>query len=159
MNDYSIVYLGPFDRAPFFGGAFWFDKDVPQTVRGDLAAQLLYTKTTDGGQQFQLATQADFEGMLADGFIAAGTSPDGLVWGGGARGIEPAAALMADVTVSSDSATAADDGSTDSTNAADDETADGTDDTPAGDSTPATPKATGRRARNGSNASNTGAQA
>ena len=148
MNDYSIVYLGPFDRAPFFGGAFWFDKDVPQTVRGDLAAQLLYTKTTDGGQQFQLATQADFEGMLADGFIAAGTSPDGLVWGGGARGIEPAAALMADVTVSSDSATAADD-----------ETADGTDDTPAGDSTPATPKATGRRARNGSNASNTGAQA
>lgn len=131
MNQYSIVYLGPFDRAPFFGGTFWFDKDVPQAVRGDLAAQLLFTKTTDGGQQFQLASEADFNGMLFDGFIAAGTPSDGLVWGGGSR------------TVAMDAIT-----STDETNGGDAETIDGTDDTPA------SPRPTGRR-----RASNTGAQA
>lgn len=103
MNNYSIVYLGPFDRAPFFGGLFWFDLNVPQAVRGDLAAQLLFTKTTDGGQQFQLASEADFNGMLFDGFIAPGTAIDGLVWAGGvsasAPGLLPpdgAAALLGD---------------------------------------------------------------
>lgn len=89
MNSYSIVYIGTSDRAPFFGGAFWFDKGVPQTIRGDLAAQLLFTGTAMGQRQFQVETQADFDGMLAEGYIAPGTPADGMIW-------TPPQALVAD---------------------------------------------------------------
>jgi hypothetical protein len=169
MNEYSIVYLGPFDRAPFFGGSFWFDKDVPQAVRGDLAAQLLFTKTTDGGQQFQLASEADFNGMLFDGFIAAGTSIDGLIWAG-ALAVAPAASALLPTGGAGDPSQAAAailgdaqptdvvvDGASDA--AAIDETVDGAGDAAGGDSAPAATTRSTRRARNGSNASNTGAQA
>lgn len=172
MNNYSLVYLGPFDRAPFFGGTFWFDKDVPQAVRGDLAAQLLFTKQTDGSQQFQLASEADFNGMLFDGFIAAGTAVDGLVWAGGSRAVDPLlppdgagdpsqakAAILGDAPPADEtnSGNGETNGATVGTgdaggDAGSDASGDaGTD--AAGDSTQATPKSTGRRARS------TGAQA
>lgn len=138
MNEYSIVYLGPFDRAPFFGGSFWFDKDVPQAVRGDLAAQLLFTKTTDGGQQFQLASEADFNGMLFDGFIAAGTAIDGFVWAGGSRAVEQGAALpdgaTGDAGQATQAAVLADVTSTDETNSGNGETNAAGDETIEGDS-------------------------
>ena len=79
MSDINLVYQGQFDRTPFFGGMYWFDKGVPMSIRGDLAAQLLFT-TVNGVNQFQVASQTEFEQMLADGYIAPGTSPDGLVW-------------------------------------------------------------------------------
>lgn len=159
MNQYSLVYLGPFERVPFFGGAFWFDIGVPQTLRGDLAAQLLFTKKADGSQQFQLASEADFNGMLFDGFIAAGTPSDGLVWGSGSRAVEqslvppggvndPAqatAAILGDALPDDETAIATDEAV--NGDVAADTSTDG-----AGDSAPATPR-TGRRARN------TGAQA
>lgn len=131
MNQFSIVYLGPFDRAPFFGGTFWFDKDVPQAVRGDLAAQLLFTKNTDGSQQFQLASEADFNGMLADGFIAAGTPIDGLVWSNGSRAVAPADQTLVppDGTVNPSQAVLA---SNDGTNSGNDGTNTGNGDSNAG---------------------------
>lgn len=132
MNQYSLVYLGPFERAPFFGGTFWFDIDVPQAVRGDLAAQLLFTKKADGSQQFQLASETEFNGMLFNGFIAAGTLSDGLVWDGGSRSVAMDAITSTDETNGGDV----------ETNSVVDETIDGTGDTPA------SPRATGRRARN-----------
>ncbi len=153
MNQYSLVYLGPFERAPFFGGTFWFDKDVPQAVRGDLAAQLLFTKKADGSQQFQLASEADFNGMLFDGFIAAGTLSDGLVWDGGSRAVGPllppngtgdpnqaTAAILGDALPADETSDGAGD-----TNAAVNETTDGTGD--AGGDAPAAPRSS-RRARN-----------
>lgn len=157
MNNFSLVYLGPFERAPFFGGTFWFDKDVPQAVRGDLAAQLLFTKKTDGSQQFQLASEADFNGMLFDGFIAAGTPSDGLIWAnapapallppdGTSDQAQAPAAILGDALPTDEMAIATDE-AVDGDVAADA----GTD--AAGDSAPATTRATGRRARN------TGAQA
>lgn len=80
MSDISLVYVGQFDRAPFFGGMYWFDNGVPLQIRGDLAAQLLFTVTPTGDRQFQVETQADFERMLAEGYIAPGTLSEGLVW-------------------------------------------------------------------------------
>lgn len=156
MNNYSIVYLGPFEKAPFFGGAFWFDIGVPQSIRGDLAAQLLFTKKTDGSQQFQLASETDFNGMLFDGFIAAGTLSDGLIWAGGSRAVEPSP--PPDGASDPSQATAAILGDalpTDETVIAIEETVDGDADANAdvpSDSPTAAPR-TSRRARN------TGAQA
>jgi hypothetical protein len=94
LSDISLVYIGQFDRAPFFGGLFWFDRGVPLSIRGDLAAQLLFTVTTAGDRQFQVETQADFDSMLANGYIAPGTVSEGLVW-------TPPQAVVPDVTVAS----------------------------------------------------------
>ena len=96
MSDISLVYIGQFDRAPFFGGMYWFDNNVPQPIRGDLAAQLLFT-FVEGGPQFQVETQDEFDRMLADGYIAPSTPPDGLVWSVAPQAVEPDAPAIAEI--------------------------------------------------------------
>lgn len=89
MDQYNLVYLGPHDRVPTFGGAFWFDKDVRQPIRADLAAQLLYTRS-NGVQQFQVENSESFAAMQAAGYLPPDADPDVFVWVGGSRAVAPA---------------------------------------------------------------------